>query len=52
MICLGNICINTLHKGDNDEDDDNNNNNNNNYLGETGSTHREVRREGETFVGK
>jgi hypothetical protein len=23
MVCLGNICINTLHKGDNDEDDDN-----------------------------
>jgi hypothetical protein len=33
MVCLGNICINTLHKGyndDNDDDDDNNNNNNNN----------------------
>jgi len=30
MICLGNICINTLHKGDNDDDDDDNNNNNNN----------------------
>jgi hypothetical protein len=33
MICLGNICINTLHKGakdDDDDDDDNNNNNNNN----------------------
>jgi hypothetical protein len=42
MVCLGNICINTLHKGakdyddddddnnnDNDDDDDNNNNNNN-----------------------
>ena len=37
MVCLRNICINTLHKGDNgggddddDDDDDNNNNNNNN----------------------
>jgi hypothetical protein len=30
MVCLGNICINTLHKGDND--DDNNNNNNNKLL--------------------
>jgi hypothetical protein len=37
MVCLGNICINTLHKGDIDEeeeeeeeDDGNNNNNNNN----------------------
>jgi hypothetical protein len=27
MICLGNICINTLHKGAKDDDDDNNNNN-------------------------
>ena len=30
MVCLGNICINTLHKGDYDDDDNNNNNNNNN----------------------
>jgi hypothetical protein len=39
MVCLGNICINTLQKGENDDDnddddddddDDNNNNNNNN----------------------
>jgi hypothetical protein len=40
-VCLRNICINTLHKGDDDDDndddggdddddDDNNNNNNNN----------------------
>jgi hypothetical protein len=29
MVCLGNICINTLHKGaKNDDDDDDNNNNN------------------------
>jgi hypothetical protein len=27
MVCLGNIRINTLHKGDNDDDDDDNNNN-------------------------
>jgi hypothetical protein len=29
MVCLGNICINTLHKGakDDDYDDDDNNNN-------------------------
>jgi len=26
MVCLGNICINTLHKGDIDDDDDDNNN--------------------------
>ena len=30
MVCLRNICKNTLHKGDDDDDDDNNNNNNNN----------------------
>jgi hypothetical protein len=34
MVCLGNICINTLQKGakddDDDDDDDNNNNNDNN----------------------
>ena len=43
MVCLRNICINTLHKGDNndydDDDDDDNNNNNawNNYeRGRTG----------------
>ena len=36
MVCLRNICINTLLKGDNgddyvyDDDDNNNNNNNNN----------------------
>ena len=29
MVCLGNIRINTLHKGDDDDDDDNDNNNNN-----------------------
>jgi len=27
MVCLRNICINTLHKGDNDGDDDDDNNN-------------------------
>jgi len=25
MVCLGNICINTLHKGDNDDDNDDDN---------------------------
>ena len=25
MVCLGNICINTMHKGDNDDDYDNDN---------------------------
>jgi hypothetical protein len=35
MVCLRNICVNTLHKGDsiftnnNDDDDDDDNNNNN-----------------------
>ena len=39
MFCLRNICINTLHKGDDGDDDDddydydnNNNNNNNNQI--------------------
>jgi len=30
MVCLRNISINTLHKGDHDDDDDDDNNNNNN----------------------
>jgi hypothetical protein len=29
MVCLGNICINTLRKGAKDDDDDDDNNNNN-----------------------
>jgi hypothetical protein len=35
IVCLRNISINTLHKGDDeydDDDDDNNNNNNNNNI--------------------
>jgi hypothetical protein len=27
MVCLGNMCMDTLHKGDNDDDDNNNNDN-------------------------
>jgi hypothetical protein len=30
MVCLRNISVDTLHKGDIDDDDDNDNNNNNN----------------------
>ena len=30
MVCLGNIRVNTLYKGDKDDDDDDDNNNNNN----------------------
>jgi hypothetical protein len=30
MVCLGNICTNTLRKEAKDDDDDDNNNNNNN----------------------
>ena len=33
MVCLGNMCMDTLYKGDNDDDDENNNNNNNNTVG-------------------
>jgi hypothetical protein len=34
MVCLRNISVDTLHKGDteDDDDDDNNNNNNNNSM--------------------
>jgi hypothetical protein len=31
MVCFRNICIKTLHEGDNDVDDDDNNNNNDIY---------------------
>jgi hypothetical protein len=27
IVCLRNICVNTLHKGDSDDDNNNNNNN-------------------------
>jgi hypothetical protein len=30
MVCLRNISVDTLHKGDTDDDDNNNDNNNNN----------------------
>jgi hypothetical protein len=30
MVCLRNISVDTLHKGDTDDDDDNDNDNNNN----------------------
>jgi len=30
MVCLWNISVDTLHKGDTEDDDDDNNNNNNN----------------------
>jgi len=32
MVCLGNMCMDTLHKGDNDDDNNNKNNNNNNKI--------------------
>jgi hypothetical protein len=32
MVCLRNISVDTLHKGDTEDDDDNNNNNNNNEI--------------------
>jgi hypothetical protein len=31
MVCLGNMCMDTLNKGDSDDDDDDNNNNNNKW---------------------
>jgi len=38
MVCLRNICINTLHKGDDHHDDDDDNNNNNNNVDDTDGT--------------
>jgi hypothetical protein len=41
MVCLENICINTLHEGDSDDDDDDDdddNNNNNRALIDIGAT--------------
>jgi hypothetical protein len=32
MVCLRNISVDTLHKGDTDNDNDDNNNNNNNFI--------------------
>ena len=32
MVCLGNVCVDTLHKGENDDDDDDDDDNNNNNL--------------------
>jgi hypothetical protein len=32
MVCLRNISVDTLHKGDTDDDDDDDNNNNNNNI--------------------
>jgi hypothetical protein len=32
MVCLRNISVDTLHKGDTEEDDDDDNNNNNNNV--------------------
>jgi hypothetical protein len=32
MVCLGNLYINTLHKGYNDDDDDDDDDDNNNSL--------------------
>ena len=34
IICLRNISINTVHRGDDDDDDDDNNNNNNTFSGQ------------------
>ena len=45
MVCLGNMCVDTLHKGDNGDDDndnDNNNNNNNKFCCATFQNVRDV----------
>jgi hypothetical protein len=40
MVFLGNMCMDTLHKGDNDDDYDNNNNNNNNFNNNNNNNNR------------
>ena len=58
MDCLGNICINTLYKGNNDDDedddDDNNNNNNNNNTSLPHSFNSQVpnKRNSTTYIQK
>jgi hypothetical protein len=39
MVCLRNISVDTLHKGDTDDDDNDNNNNYNNNNNKLYSTH-------------
>jgi hypothetical protein len=36
MVCLRNVSVNTLHKGETEDNNNNNNNNNNNRLGPSG----------------
>jgi len=36
IVCLRNVSINTMHKGDDDDDNNNNNNNNNNKFSRCG----------------
>jgi hypothetical protein len=42
MVCLGNICINTLQKGAKDDDDDDNNNNNKVTYGGRSAAHGQL----------
>ena len=42
IVCLRNMSISTLHKGDDDDDDDNNNNNNNSYFDVHRTVHRNI----------
>jgi hypothetical protein len=39
MVCLGNIWINTLHKGAKDDDDDDDDDDNNNYNNNNNNAH-------------
>jgi hypothetical protein len=40
MVCLGNMCMDTVRKGDDDDDDDDNNNNNNTLSNSIEKVHR------------
>ena len=61
IVCLRNMSISTLHKGDYDDDDDDDNNNNNNNLkytitpviiGATGIVTRSLRKNLQAVTGK
>jgi len=50
-VCLRNMSINTLHKGDDDDDDDDDNNNNNNNNNSSLSFLKDGGLRAESFAG-
>jgi hypothetical protein len=45
MVCLRNISVDTLHKGETEDDDDDNNNNNNDNNNNNNNNNNEIRME-------